>query len=131
LLGTYGTYQHFSTEYYRERQEGGGIRKPLVFRDHEARAVLTGPVNTLLIEAKRKDTEVPFTIRRDPTNNVARIDLPNASFMLNVGEWSDWQRVIFHLDARLLAGRRSRRHLPVLPAAGASHFSAVRFGSAH
>ena len=98
LLGTYGTYQHFSTEYYRERQEGGRIRKPLVFRDHEARAVLTGPANTLLIEAKRKDTEIPFTIRRDPINNVARIDLPNASFILNAGEWSDWQRVSFPIS---------------------------------
>jgi predicted AlkP superfamily phosphohydrolase/phosphomutase len=98
LLGTYGTYQHFSSDYYVERAEGGGIRKPLVFNDDEAKAVLTGPRNTLLVEARQKDTEVPFTVRRDPTNNVARIDLPDNSFMLNVGEWSGWKRVSFRIS---------------------------------
>jgi predicted AlkP superfamily phosphohydrolase/phosphomutase len=95
LLGTYGTYQHFSSQYRQERHEGGGIRKPLIFRDHAAKAVLTGPKNTLLTEAKQKDTELEFMIYRDPTNPVARLDLPDTTVLLNVGEWSDWVRARF------------------------------------
>ena len=98
LLGTYGTYQHFSSQYRQERHEGGGIRKPLVFRDHAAKAVLTGPTNTLLTEGKQKDTAIEFMIYRDPTNPVARIDLPDKTILLKTGEWSDWEQVRFRVS---------------------------------
>lgn len=98
LLGTYGTYQHFSTRYREERHEGGGIRKPLVFRDHAARAILTGPRNTLLTEKKQSDTTLEFMIYRDPKNAVARIDLPDRTIVLRSGEWSRWEQVRFRVS---------------------------------
>ncbi len=98
LLGTYGTYQHFSSEYRQERGEGGGMRKPLLFVDHRARGVLTGPPNTMLVPGRQRDTELEFCVCRDPTHNVARIDLPDAQLLLNAGEWSDWQRVCFRVS---------------------------------
>lgn len=97
LLGTYGTYQHFSSEYTEERQEGGGIRKQLRLENHAAKAVITGPKNTLLKAGFQKDTEVEFRICRDPERSSVRIDLPDKTLLLNVGEWSDWERIRFRI----------------------------------
>lgn len=98
LLGTYGTYQHFSTRYRQVRHEGGGIRKPLRFTDHRAEALLTGPRNTLLKPERQVDSEVSFRVFRHPRESLARIDLPDATLVLKAGEWSAWQRVRFPIS---------------------------------
>ena len=52
MLGTYGTYQHFSEE-GKDMSEGGGKRSKLIFNnDVSAPAKLVGPKNTLLKETR-------------------------------------------------------------------------------
>jgi len=96
LLGTYGTYQLFSTRLQRQRMPAGGIEKPLVFKDNVAVARLTGPVNALL--KNPVDTELEFTIYRHPREPLARIELAGRTIVLKEGEWSEWQRVAFPLE---------------------------------
>jgi predicted AlkP superfamily phosphohydrolase/phosphomutase len=95
LLGTYGTYQFYSSRRRTQRERGGGKHKPLVFRDNVATATLTGPLNTLL--KKPEDTEIPFTVYRDPDHRAARIELQGHTLVLREGEWSGWLRVRFPL----------------------------------
>ena len=95
LMGSYGTYQAFSTGIPRTLTEGGGIRKPLAFDGDTATAKLTGPQNTLLKQPV--DTEAEFTVYRHPSQAQARIDVQGQSIILREGEWSDWCRVSFPL----------------------------------
>lgn len=96
LLGGYGTYQYFSQDTPRKKEEGGGIRKPLRFFSNYARAKLTGPKNTL--RKKPVDTTIDFEINRHPQQPQARIDIQGHTILLNQGEWSDWVQLNFTLD---------------------------------
>lgn len=94
LLGSYSTYQLFSTRVaFEDRSLGGGLHKPLRFNNHAARAKLTGPLNTLLKEPV--DTEIEFQVFRHPTEALARIEIQGQTVVLRPGEWSDWQQVSF------------------------------------
>jgi predicted AlkP superfamily phosphohydrolase/phosphomutase len=95
LLGTYGTYQCFSTRARQVRDVGGGLQKPIVFKEHAAKAKLSGPVNTLLKQPV--ETEADFLVYRHPTEPQARIELQGQTLVLREGEWSGWTKVSFPL----------------------------------
>jgi predicted AlkP superfamily phosphohydrolase/phosphomutase len=96
LLGTQGTYQWFSSRCRRVRDDGGGMRKPLRFKNNTATATLTGPRNTLLKQPV--DAEVQFQVHRHPHEPLARIELQGQTIVLKEGEWSDWLKVAFPLE---------------------------------
>ncbi len=96
LLGSYGTYQVFSERVVREMSEGGGVRKPLIFRDDAANATITGPPNTT--SKKRENASVALRIFRDVDQNAGRIDVQGKTVVLNRGEWSDWTQLDFELE---------------------------------
>jgi len=95
LRGGYGTYQYFSEKTILAREDGGGMRKPLFFRDGVAKTKLIGPVNSYL--KKPADTEIEFEIRRPERESSARVDIQGQTILLKEGEWSDWVRVEFEL----------------------------------
>lgn len=95
LLGTYGTYQCFWSRAQKVKDEGGGLKKPIVFKDHVAKVKLTGPVNTLLKQPV--DTELEFFVYRHPTDAQVRIEIDGHTLVLKEGEWSDWKQVSFPL----------------------------------
>jgi predicted AlkP superfamily phosphohydrolase/phosphomutase len=96
LLGSYGTYQQFSSRARYVKRDGTGMVKPLVFKNDAATGVLTGPVNTLL--KYPKDTEAEFEVYRHPTDATARVELQGQTVVLKQGEWSDWCKVSFPLE---------------------------------
>lgn len=96
LMGSYGTYQYFSTDTRRAIEEPGGIRKPMGFSDHLARNSLVGPENTAL--KKPVKSSIPFQVFRHPNEPVARIDIQDQAIVLREGEWSDWRKVAFELE---------------------------------
>ncbi len=94
LLGTYGTYQYFPTDPADIPDDYGGAIMKLVYpEDDLIRCSLEGPPNSFL--EGNPVMEIPFTVRVDPENPVARIDLPDRSVILNQGEWSEWLTVEF------------------------------------
>ena len=95
LLGSYGTYQVFSEGVVREVTEGGGVRKPLTFRDGAADTTITGPMNTTL--KKPVPATIPMRIHRNGVQGAARIDVQGQTILLKRGEWSDWVRLDFEL----------------------------------
>ncbi|MCK4340827.1 MAG: alkaline phosphatase family protein [Phycisphaerae bacterium] len=96
LLGSYGTYQLFSSRLRKPKEKSGGKHKPLVFKNNAATATLTGPLNTLLKEPQ--DMEVEFQVYRDPRAALARIELQGQTILLEAGEWSGWYQVRFPLE---------------------------------
>jgi predicted AlkP superfamily phosphohydrolase/phosphomutase len=95
LLGTYGTYQCFTSRARQVHHTGGGIKKPIVFRDHAAKVKLTGPLNTLLKQPV--ETEVGFIVYRHPQEPQVRIEIQGQTIVLKEGEWSGWTTVRFPL----------------------------------
>ncbi len=96
MLGTYSTYQFFSENVFAPKDEGGGMRSPLIFRNHTARSRLVGPTNTFL--KRPAPVDVAFNIYRHPNRPVARIDLQGKTIVLNEREWSEWCKIDFRLE---------------------------------
>ncbi len=96
LLGGYGTYQYFSQDTPRNKDEGGGMRKPLRFFSDYAKSKITGPKNTL--RKKPADSTIDFEINRHPKKSQARIDIQDHTILLKEGEWSEWIQLDFELD---------------------------------
>lgn len=102
LMGTYGTYQYFTTDRSDIPDDYSGARLTLVdVVDGAVREAIEGPPNTYL--EGNPILEVPFTAWLDPEEPVIRIDLPGEEIVLREGEWSDWVVLSF-------------KPLPVVPA---------------
>jgi len=97
LLGTYGTYQHYSEDGpVRTKDEGGGKRSMLFFENERATAKLVGPTHTLLKEPK--PATVDFIVHRDKKAKAAVIDIQDYKVLLKQGQWSRWLKVDFELS---------------------------------
>jgi len=97
MLGTYGTYQHFSEDAPAAGlDEGGGKRTRLVFDGDSARVSLVGPENSLL--KSPCPTTIEFDVHRDRRANAALLELQGHRILLKPGEWSRWVRLDFALS---------------------------------
>ena len=80
LLGTYGTYQHFSEDGpIGTKEEPGGKRSMLFFEKPEA-------------------VTIPFQVHRDKAANAVVIEIQNRKILLNVGRWSRWIKLDFEMS---------------------------------
>jgi predicted AlkP superfamily phosphohydrolase/phosphomutase len=96
MLGTYGTYQHFSEE-GKDMSEGGGKRSKIVFNNDIATSVkLIGPKNTLL--KKPKSCEIEFVVQRDREAKTAVIEIQGRTIILKEKEWSKWIPLSYELS---------------------------------
>jgi len=96
LLGTYGTFTFFTDLEIPDADKftGGRVVKIKVI-DHIVRSKLVGPPNTLRTDGR--DTEIDFTVYRDPQEPVIKIVIQDHKIMLNQGEWSEWVPLKFEL----------------------------------
>jgi predicted AlkP superfamily phosphohydrolase/phosphomutase len=94
MLGTYGTYQHYSEDGpVRPRDEPGGKRYMLFFEDNLAPSYISGPTDALL--EKPASAKVEFKVYRQKETDSAMIDIQGTKIILKTGQWSDWQQVTF------------------------------------
>lgn len=97
MMGTYGTYQHFSEDGpVRTKREGGGQRSMLFFEGETAEAKLEGPPHTLLKEPR--PTTIDFKVHRDGDAKAAVIEIQEHKVLLKEGEWSDWLSLDFEMS---------------------------------
>jgi predicted AlkP superfamily phosphohydrolase/phosphomutase len=97
MLGSYGTYQHFSEDGPEETtDDGGGQRTRLKFEDETARAQIVGPENGLL--KKPVPIKVDFLVHRDRSSNAVVVEVQGQKIVLKVGQWSPWTRLEFALS---------------------------------
>jgi predicted AlkP superfamily phosphohydrolase/phosphomutase len=97
LLGTYGTYQHFSEDGpIGTKEEPGGMRSMLFFENETAEAKLIGPPNTFL--KKPEAVAIPFQVHRDKAANAIVIEIQNRKILLAEGQWSRWIKLDFEMS---------------------------------
>jgi predicted AlkP superfamily phosphohydrolase/phosphomutase len=97
MLGTYGTYQHFSEDGpVRTKDEPGGQRSMLFFENEKAQASLTGPKNGFL--KTPTPIKIPFTVYRDTASKAAVIKIQDHTIVLNEKQWSPWLPIDFQLS---------------------------------
>jgi predicted AlkP superfamily phosphohydrolase/phosphomutase len=97
MLGTYGTYQHYSTDCPDEGiEEGGGKRAKLIFERETAKASIVGPENSLL--KSPRPTTADFLVHRDVAANAAAIEVQGHKILLEPGRWSRWTKLAFELS---------------------------------
>ena len=97
MLGTYGTYQHFSEDGpVHTRERGGGRHSKIFFENETAKVQLTGPLNTLL--KNPQPTAIEFVVHRDKRARAAVIEIQNRKLMLKQGQWSHWIQLDFEMS---------------------------------
>jgi predicted AlkP superfamily phosphohydrolase/phosphomutase len=97
MLGTAGTYQHFSERCPPEGiDEGSGMQSRLTFEGESAEAVLVGPDNTNLKIPTR--TKIRFKMHRDRDADAAVIEIQDQKIILKPGQWSRWIKVDFEIS---------------------------------
>jgi len=97
MLGTYGTYQHFSENGPAETvDDGGGMRTQLTFEGETAKAHLVGPQESLLKTPQA--IKVEFLVHRDRDARAAVIEIQGQRIVLGVGNWSPWTTIDFHIS---------------------------------
>jgi predicted AlkP superfamily phosphohydrolase/phosphomutase len=97
MLGTYGTYQHFSEDGPAEpSDEAGGKRSRLTFENETARARIIGPEDSLL--KTPKPIAVDLFVHRDREANAAVIEVQGRKIILKAGEWSRWTPIDFPIS---------------------------------
>ncbi len=96
ILGTYGIFSYYTDQPVDiDTDLGGGKVYTVSVDNHTVKASLIGPQNTY-----RKDTpdsEVGFTVFRDPEYPVAKIVIDDREWLLNEGEWSPWIELSFSM----------------------------------
>ena len=97
LMGTYGTYQHFSEAAPKaDAETGGGQQTRLVFDGDTARVSLVGPENSFL--KAPQPTTIELMIHRDRRANAALLEVQGRKLLLRAGQWSPWTKLDFGLS---------------------------------
>ncbi len=100
LLGTYGTFSFYSSEPYISKGSiSGGVIYPITLQDNVVRTKVHGPPNPIVTIAE--ELQVDLSIYVDRERPVAKFVLGDEERILQVGEWSDWIPLEFHLGVPL------------------------------
>jgi hypothetical protein len=106
MLGTYGTYQHYSEDGPAEpADDGGGRRSRLTFEAETARATIVGPEDSTLRQPR--PTGIEFLVHRDRQANAAVIEVQGQRLLLRAGDWSRWVKLDFRLSTPWFVPGRS------------------------
>lgn len=96
ILGTYGTFQFFTSR----AGEGGPAQGGRVFqvevKNNLINTEIHGPVNTFREE--KPVSKIPLSIRLDPKNPIARLSFADQEIILKEGEWSGWHTLAFKMS---------------------------------
>jgi predicted AlkP superfamily phosphohydrolase/phosphomutase len=94
LLGTYGTFNFYTTQGSNLAADIGGAKINYVQAvDNVIESELEGPPNSF--RKGRVITTIPFKVFVDPVNPVAKIQIQDNRFIMREGEWSAWKHVHF------------------------------------
>jgi predicted AlkP superfamily phosphohydrolase/phosphomutase len=94
LQGSQGTFSSYSSRDFHSDKHEGGIRIPLQRQDGLFRSYIPGPENPLL-QGENAQMRVDFSLKPDPENGQAEIEIDGRRFQLRQGEYSEWVGVKF------------------------------------
>jgi predicted AlkP superfamily phosphohydrolase/phosphomutase len=102
MKGTPGTFAYYTDDpAFKAGPVSGGVIHRIERGQNAIHAFLEGPPNAFVAGAPYAKRE--FTIRVDPSNPVALIELGDQRILLNEGEWSDWLTADFQLLPALVS----------------------------
>lgn len=98
LLGTYGTFQHFSEDGPAQTESlGGGKKSKIYFKGDTAHPLkLEGPENTM--SGSSEPASVEFVVHRDKQAQAAVIEIEGHTLVIGKGEWSRWINIDYTLS---------------------------------
>lgn len=107
MRGSYGEFFLFTSRTPRDVHKiSGGLICRLDTRGDVATGELIGPANVLIKPTVKNgsspEMKIPFTITRDPSHPVAKLNIQGQEVLLNKGEWTDWMRVTFDIEFPIL-----------------------------
>jgi predicted AlkP superfamily phosphohydrolase/phosphomutase len=96
MLGSYGTFQHFSEDCPPKGEVvPGGKRARLSFDAETAKSKLVGPKNESVKDSVSAD--IDFSVHRDKSANAALIEIQGQKILLKAGQWSRWIKIHFEI----------------------------------
>ena len=93
LLGTQGSFLHFTTSGGRESFAEGGNRYPLEREGNRLRGTIEGPENPL--QGGSGPVKLPFSILLGDDPQTAELGLDGQAYALKLNEYSPWVRLTF------------------------------------
>ena len=102
ILGTYGTFQFYTSEAGQGGAEQGGRVYNVKVINNVIKTEIQGPVNTF--KEDRPTSTIPLSIRLDPKNSMARLKYADQDLILKEGEWSGWLPLTFKMSFSKAAG---------------------------
>jgi len=94
LIGSQGTFSFHTTRPGAAPKQQGGREIPLEPQGRLFRSYVPGPDNPLRRD-NPTELRVAFSLRPEPGQDLAHIDLPGQGFTLRKGEYSDWIELEF------------------------------------
>lgn len=97
ILGGYGTFSYFTTDRFAflGKPISGGKVYRVEAENGVVHARIEGPDHPLKLEPQKLTSE--FTVYLDPDRPAVKVVAGSQEFVLQEGEWSDWQTVEFKL----------------------------------
>ncbi len=97
ILGGYGTFSYFTTDRFAflGKPISGGKVYRVEAENGVVHARIEGPDHPLKLEPQKLTSG--FTVYLDPDRPAAKLVVGSQEFVLQQGEWSDWQTVEFEL----------------------------------
>jgi len=96
IIGTYGTFQFFTSKAGEGGAEQGGRVYKVEVKNNIIETEIQGPVNTF--KEDRPISKIPLTIKLDPQNPIARLKFADQDLILKQGEWSKWLPFTFKMS---------------------------------
>ena len=94
LMGSQGTFTHFTTQSEDERPTGGQQVQVAVFGDR-IKTALPGPENPLRGDGRR--LEMPFEVKVFPERQRAELHVGTQVMELRLGQYTDWVEIAFSM----------------------------------
>ncbi len=102
IIGTYGTFQFFTSKSGEGGAEQGGRVYKVKIINNVIETQIQGPVNTF--KEERPVSTVSLTIRLDPKNPIVRLKFQDQDLILKEGQWSGWLPITFKMSFSKAAG---------------------------
>ncbi|MDZ4786662.1 MAG: alkaline phosphatase family protein [bacterium] len=94
MLGGYGISTYYTDTTVEGSEKFTSVRVMKVRpNNHRIETKISGPKN--VFRNDKSNAEVDFIIRRDPYENVLKLEIQGQTIILKQGEWSDWVQVKF------------------------------------
>jgi predicted AlkP superfamily phosphohydrolase/phosphomutase len=97
IRGTMGTFSFYTTKPLEKDKYIGGLVFQVERNNNVIDTFLYGPRNSF--KSPPQDVKIPFRIKINPESNYIVIEIQDKRIFLKKGEWSNWEKLVFKVNA--------------------------------